>query len=433
MARSSESFLARYAGSVSVRARRQFLAISALLCVLTGVLAFGGAPALASSKGVVGFFGGTGSAGGLFSTPGGVAVNDTSGDVYVVDSGNNRVQELSASGAFIRAWGLGVVSTGQDSGGTSTVQQVTIDGTSGTFTLTLSGQTTSTIAYNAPASSVEAALDALPTIGGVGGSVVVTGEGTSVSPYVVTFGGLLQGVAVALMSVNTGGLGVPVGAHLSCVAGPGTPPSTKTYQWLRNGVAIAGATSSSYTTAVGDAGGVVQCQVFAIDANAGATQVGSAQAVVSPVPGTVPPVAPASIARPTVTSGSFEVGGSGATLSCATGAWMGASSFSYQWYRNGVALSGNGANTSVYAVQSADLVAAAVFQCAVTGTDAGGGVTLVSANAATSPPPKVPAAPIATAAMTVPALATVAMMATGPRRLRCVTRHLRPRMFVRLV
>ena len=414
MARRREFSLARCASPVSINVRRPVSVILMLVCVLVGVLVLGCVPALASSKGVVGFFGGTGSAGGLFSTPGGVAVNDTSGDVYVVDSGNNRVQEFGGGGAFIRAWGLGVVSSGQDSGGTSTVQRVTINGTSGSFTLSLSGQATSAIAYNAPASTVEAALDALPVVGGVGGSATVTGEGTGLNPYEVTFGGSLRGGAVAQMTVGTSGLGVAVGTSLSCVAGPNNPPSTKTFQWLRNGVAIAGATSSSYTTVAGDAGDVVQCQVFAIDANAGSTQVSAVRTVVSPAPGTVPPVAPGSIEKekPTVTAGALEVGGAGgATLSCVAGAWTGASSFSYQWYRNGVALSGNGANMSVYRVQSADLASAATFQCAVTGSNAGGSVTLVSSNLTTKPVPKELVA--ATATATVPVLATVETTITG--------------------
>jgi NHL repeat len=38
----------------------------------------------------------------------GVAVNAESGDVYVADTGNHRVDEFSSTGAFIRAWGWGV-------------------------------------------------------------------------------------------------------------------------------------------------------------------------------------------------------------------------------------------------------------------------------------------------------------------------------------
>jgi DNA-binding beta-propeller fold protein YncE len=45
---------------------------------------------------------------GLTRVPRGVAVNPTTGDVYVADQGNNRGDEFSPWGVFIRAWGWGV-------------------------------------------------------------------------------------------------------------------------------------------------------------------------------------------------------------------------------------------------------------------------------------------------------------------------------------
>lgn len=48
-----------------------------------------------------------GSAAGKFSFPKGVATSP-SGQVYVADTGNNRVEEFSATGTFVRAWGWGV-------------------------------------------------------------------------------------------------------------------------------------------------------------------------------------------------------------------------------------------------------------------------------------------------------------------------------------
>jgi outer membrane protein OmpA-like peptidoglycan-associated protein len=48
-----------------------------------------------------------GSGAGQFYTPTGVAT-DPSGDVYVADEGNNRIDEFSAAGAFIMAYGWGV-------------------------------------------------------------------------------------------------------------------------------------------------------------------------------------------------------------------------------------------------------------------------------------------------------------------------------------
>lgn len=90
--------------------------------------------------------------------------------------------------------------------GTSEVQTVTITGspTGGTFTLTYSGQTTSSIAYNAAASAVQSALTALSNIGS--GNVAVTGSAGG--PYTVTFQGSLAHTNVAQMTATgsfTGG------------------------------------------------------------------------------------------------------------------------------------------------------------------------------------------------------------------------------------
>lgn len=47
----------------------------------------------------------TGSGNGQFNVPNGVAVDPVSGNVYVVDSSNYRVQKFTSSGSFITAWG----------------------------------------------------------------------------------------------------------------------------------------------------------------------------------------------------------------------------------------------------------------------------------------------------------------------------------------
>jgi hypothetical protein len=79
-------------------------------------------------------------------------------------------------------------------------QTVTINGgpTGGTFTLTFGGQTTSAIAYNAAAATVEAALEALSTIGQ--GNVQVTGNAGG--PYTVEFVGQLANQNVAAMTAD---------------------------------------------------------------------------------------------------------------------------------------------------------------------------------------------------------------------------------------
>jgi hypothetical protein len=73
--------------------------------------------------------------------------------------------------------------------GANEAQTVTITGTptGGTFTLTAFGATTSAIAYNAASAAVQAALEALTTIGV--GNVAVTGGPGPGTPYVATFQG----------------------------------------------------------------------------------------------------------------------------------------------------------------------------------------------------------------------------------------------------
>ncbi len=85
------------------------------------LLALCSGSALAAEKGVVKFFGGEGTKGGKFTKfAGGIAVNQAgaggvgAGDVYVTDEENHRIQQFSASGEFIRAFGRGVGGPGVD-------------------------------------------------------------------------------------------------------------------------------------------------------------------------------------------------------------------------------------------------------------------------------------------------------------------------------
>ncbi len=67
--------------------------------------------------------------------------------------------------------------------------------TGGTFTVTVDGQTTAPIPYNATAASVKSALELLSTVVNV--SVPSSGTGTSASPWVVTFNDPIQSLSVS--------------------------------------------------------------------------------------------------------------------------------------------------------------------------------------------------------------------------------------------
>lgn len=85
-------------------------------------------------------------------------------------------------------------------GGVNAVQEVAIAGApaGGTFTLTLGGQTTAAIPYNATAAQLQAALVALSTVGA--GGVACTGGPLPGTPIVVTFAGLNAVQPVATMT-----------------------------------------------------------------------------------------------------------------------------------------------------------------------------------------------------------------------------------------
>lgn len=62
--------------------------------------------------------------GGFLNSPSGIAVDQDTGDVYVRDRSNNRVQQFTAAGAFVRAWGWDTVTNGSpsDPGSVATFQ-----------------------------------------------------------------------------------------------------------------------------------------------------------------------------------------------------------------------------------------------------------------------------------------------------------------------
>src|SRR5262249_32950697 len=87
--------------------------------------------------------------------------------------------------------------------GVAEIQKFALAGSAGTFTLTFNGQTTGPLPFNVQAPQVQAALNALSSIGGVGGSVTVT---KVVNTYTVTFGGSLAGQNLPIMTaVGSGG------------------------------------------------------------------------------------------------------------------------------------------------------------------------------------------------------------------------------------
>ncbi len=135
-----------------------------------------------------------------------------------------------------------------------------------------------------------------------------------------------------------------VGATLTADPGTWSPSgATFTYQWLRGGVAIPGATSATYAVGLADVG--ARLSVTAIGSLSGFTPTSATSAETSVVP------------QPTVVAGTVTISGVaavGATLTANPGTWSPAdATFSYQWLRNGVAVTG--ATAATYVPVAADL------------------------------------------------------------------------------
>ncbi len=115
-----------------------------------------------------------------------VTGSGTPADPYLVtfvDPGDEDIALMTSDASSLTGGGGKVTETTAHNAGTDEVQTVTIGSgvTGGTFTLSFQGAETGNIAYNAAASAVETALEALSTIDGV--SVA----GSAGGPWTVTF------------------------------------------------------------------------------------------------------------------------------------------------------------------------------------------------------------------------------------------------------
>ncbi|WP_028048562.1 hypothetical protein [Cellulomonas sp. URHD0024] len=162
-----------------------------------------------------------------------------------------------------------------------------------------------------------------------------------------------------------------VGTKLTATPGTWSPAgTTPAYQWLRGGVAISGATSSTYTLAAADLGTAVSVRVTALKigyTSVTATSATTATVLVGTITNTVKPVI----------SGSAKVG---AKLTSSTGTWSPTTvTRTYQWLRNGAVITG--ATASTYSLALADL--GATVSLRVTAKKSGF-TTLVVTSAATA-------------------------------------------------
>ena len=125
---------------------------------------------------------------------------------FIGAKANTNVAELVANFDLLTSATSPTVATMREGkASVDEVQEVVVSGSGGTFTLTFSGQTTAVIAFGATAATVETDLELLSNIT----NVTVTGTGTAVDPYSVTFvdpgGDVAQMTADAALLTGGGG------------------------------------------------------------------------------------------------------------------------------------------------------------------------------------------------------------------------------------
>ncbi len=189
-------------------------------------------------------------------------------------------------------------------------------------------------------------------------SVQVSGTGTGYDPASATSAAI--GVASGTITTATPTISgtVQVGKVLTAATGTWSPmPSSFTYAWLRDGVAIVGATSSTYTLVAADQGAAISVQLSG--------------AVTGYDTATVTSVATAAVAAGTITTVKPTISGTaqvGQQLTAGVAGWSPMpSGFTYAWLRGGTAISG--ATASTYTLVAADQGAAIAVR--VTGSVAG--------------------------------------------------------------
>ncbi len=150
-----------------------------------------------------------------------------------------------------------------------------------------------------------------------------------------------------------------------------------TYQWLRDGVAIGGATDSTYTLVSGDKSKAIQCRITGTNADGAAVSFSAAPPILA---------GPTATAAPTI-SNVTDPGNppaAGDVLSCSGGTWTAGPTLAYQWLRNGAAI--GGATASTYTVTS-PVDDGMALQCLVTATNADASAQAVSNRVVVDPQP----------------------------------------------
>lgn len=293
--------------------------------------------------------------------PGATFSNYTVFGAQAGDAGNYAVSVRNSAGTAISATALLTVNSAPPAIVTHPQSVSILAGAAATFTVAVSGTAPFTYQWsknNAALAGATGASYAIPGVqaGDVGTyAVTVTNSAGQVTSNAATLG-IVVAVTAPALAAPPQGVTVNAGSPVSlAVTVTGTAPFS--YQWFRDGIALAGATSATYALAAAqstDAGN------YTVRVTNSAGQVTSPPATV--VVRTNAPVITGQPQAASVTAGSpvtFTVAASGTPP------------LAYQWFRDGAALSG--ATDPDYRIASASPAEAGLYT--VTVSNGGGAMT----------------------------------------------------------
>jgi hypothetical protein len=223
----------------------------------------------------------------LLNDPQGVAL-DGAGDLFIADTFNNAIREVTPDGTISTLVNVGGIA------GAENLSPVA----SGTFPASTRLNTPYAVAVD-PVTDVLYLADtrnsAIAKVLHVGHAGDASGPLEPADQVAVTGSGIAAGVCAAAtngpVTVKTAPAitGTPaVGSTLTANPGTWTPtPDSFSYQWLRDGVAIAGATKATYAVTAADGGHVLTVSVTAVKEDFASTSATSAPVSV-PAPSTGP-------------------------------------------------------------------------------------------------------------------------------------------------
>lgn len=318
---------------------------------------------LAGSAGQTGLVNGTG-ASARFNLPFGLAVT-SSGNLIVADSGNNAIRQVTPAGTVSTLSGTAGLSGAVD--GTAAVARfndprgVAVNAAGTIFVADYGNSTLREITPGGVVSTLAGAAGVVGSVDSVGAAARfydptgVVADGNTVfvadtSNNLIRRGVLASSAGLPVISIQPLEQEVGVGQSVSFrVVASG---SGLAYQWLRNSVAIAGATSSTYT--IGSAQ-VTDVGVYSVRISSAGGGIDSAAANLSVTPpGTGPIIITSRPLNQHVDVGqgaSFSIVASGSGLS-------------YQWLKNNAPISG--ATSATFSITSAQASDVATYTVRVT-------------------------------------------------------------------